>query len=106
MVDAARRRSRELGVEFGVLSEKLESHEYRATKAELVSEYGERTLTLPGGETTFEEALSPYDSDQPFASADEVRRAVVTTVGADAVGRRRYSDRGIGNRLDEDDESV
>jgi hypothetical protein len=31
---------------------------------------------------------------------------VVTTVGSDAVGRSRYSDRGIGNRLDEDDESV
>jgi hypothetical protein len=106
MTDTEQSRSRELGVEFGELSEKLDSHEFGATKAELVSEYGERTLRLPGGETTFEETLSPYDADQSFASAGEVRRAVVTTVGSDAVGRSRYSDRGIGNRLDEDDESV
>lgn len=98
--------SRKLGVEFGALNEELESHDYRATKAELVDTYGDRTLGLPDGETTFAAALEPFESDGGFGSAAEVRQAVLTMVGSDAVGRERYSDRGIGNRLDEDDRSI
>ncbi|XVH30396.1 DUF5789 family protein [Haloferacaceae archaeon DSL9] len=97
--------SRELGVEFGDLDDELEAHDYPATVDELVDEYGDYELELPGGEETFGEALGPYqeDPDEEFHDADEVRQAVLNMVGSEAVGRERYSDRG--EDPDEDAES-
>ncbi len=89
--------SRELGVEFGGLDEKLKQHEYPTTVEELVDEYGDHELELPGGQESFGEALEPYSAepDQQFNDADEVRQAVLNMVGDEAVGRPRYSDRGV-----------
>ncbi|MFW6320729.1 MAG: DUF5789 family protein [Halohasta sp.] len=92
--------SRELGVEFGDLAEDLEDHEYPTTVEELVDEFGDREIDLSGGEESFRDVLDPYtdEPDQQFNDAGEVRQAVMNMVGDDAVGRPRYSDRG----LDED----
>jgi len=89
--------SRELGVEFGDLAEDLEAHEYPTTVDELVDQYGDRELELPGGDERFEEVLEPYtqEPEQQFTDPGEVRQAVLNMVGSDAVGQPRYSDRGI-----------
>jgi hypothetical protein len=94
--------SRQSGVEFGDLNEELESHDYPATTEELVDEYGDYELELENGDRTFGEIMEPFqeEADQEFESADEVRQAVFDMVGAEAVGRQRYSDRG----LDEDEQ--
>jgi len=89
--------SRELGVEFGALAEDLDDHEYPTTVEELVDEYGDRELELPGGEESFRDVLGPYteEPDQQFNDAGEVRQAILNMVGTEAVGQPRYSDRGI-----------
>ena len=97
-VDAAEHAdSRELGVEFGDLGEKLENHEYPTSVDTLVDEYGDRELELPSGEESFGEVLDPYtdEPDQQFNDAGEVRQAVLNMVGGDAVGEAGYSDRGV-----------
>lgn len=92
--------SREAGVEFGELKEKLASHEYPTTGDELVEEYGDFELELPGGSETFGEILGKRrstdgdDDDLQYESPDEVHQMVLTMVGSDAVGREGYSDRG------------
>ena len=91
------RDDRTLGVEFGDLADDLEAHEYPTTVEELVDEYGDRELELPGGEERFDQVLEPYsqEPDQQFNDVGEVRQAVLNMVGSDAVGQPRYSDRGI-----------
>jgi len=102
-VDDTDQGSRELGVEFGELEKKLDSHEYPTTAAELVEAYGEHELELPSGEESFEEALGPYthETDQEFGDADEVRQAVLNMVGGEAVGEKGYTDRGLDQDSDE-----
>ncbi len=102
-VDDTDQGSRELGVEFGELEEKLESHEYPTTADALIEEYGEQKLELPSGEESFEEALGPYthETDHEFGDADEVRQAVLNMVGGEAVGEKGYSDRGLDQDSDE-----
>ncbi|WP_129114535.1 DUF5789 family protein [Halegenticoccus tardaugens] len=89
--------SREQGIEFGDLEEKLDDHEYPATAEELVDEYGDHELELPSGARTFGEILEPYqeESGEEFERAEEVRQAVFNMVGSEAVGREGYSDRGL-----------
>ena len=92
--------SRKQGVEFGSLESELESHDYPASKEELVGEYGDEELDLSGETRTFEEVLEGYDPDEEFESAEGVQDAVMNMVGSEAVGRQRYSDRA----LDQDEE--
>jgi hypothetical protein len=80
------------GIEFGDLADDLESHDYPADAAELRDAYGDRTLEIPNGETTFGDAL--LVDDQTFESADEVEQAVLNGIGSEAVGNEGYSDRG------------
>lgn len=91
--DSEHHEEREMGVEFGPLSDELDEHEYPTTTDELLSEYGEYELDLPGGSQRFEELLGPL-GDQEFQDAEEVRQSVFNMVGTEAVGRDRYSDRG------------
>ncbi|SEP20699.1 hypothetical protein SAMN04487948_12149 [Halogranum amylolyticum] len=87
---------REHGVDFGDLDDELDSHDYPASKDDLVAEYGDRELDFPKGEMTFEEALEGYKpTDGEFQDADDVRSAVKNMVDAEAVGREGYSDRGV-----------
>lgn len=80
------------GIEFGELGGLLDSHEYPATTRELIDAYGEYTLGLEGGSQSLTSVLSSRNAET-FESAAEVREAVVGTVGMDAVGRKRYTDR-------------
>jgi hypothetical protein len=92
--------TREMGVEFGQLKEKLESHEYPTTGDELVGEYGDFELELPGGSETLREILGKRrgedgdSEDIQFESADEVHQSILNMVDSKAVGRQGYSDRG------------
>lgn len=106
MGDSESPQRRESGVDFGALEEELESHDYPSTGEELVDQYGTETLGLPNGETTFGDVLQGYRSNDQFESAYEVRQAVFTMVGTDAVGREQYSDRGVGNAPDVDNQSI
>jgi hypothetical protein len=92
---------REQGVDFGALWDALDAHEYPATADELVAEYGEYVLDLPGGEERFADVFADYEDE--FQDADDVRTAVLTMVDDEAVGRQRYSDRG-GNIPGDEDE--
>ncbi|MFC4358316.1 hypothetical protein ACFO0N_10200 [Halobium salinum] len=95
---------REQGVDFGDLDDELDGHDYPAEKDELVEEYGDHELKLPGGEMTFEEALEGYEpTDGEFEDADAVRSAVKNMVDSEAVGSEGYSDRGTGTAGEESD---
>lgn len=85
-------RTREQGIEFGDLEEKLAGHEYPAPYNELIDAYGTDKLGLPNGEQTFGRILEPLQNEQ-FDSAEDVRHAVFTMVSEKAIGRKAYSDR-------------
>ncbi|WP_226021373.1 DUF5789 family protein [Halomicrobium salinisoli] len=85
--------TRELGVDIGSLDSALESHEYPTTVDELIEEFGDHEIELPGGETTVEEVLDTQSGEE-FESADGVKQRILNDVGAEAVGREGYSDRG------------
>lgn len=89
--------NRTQGIELGALDEALASHDYPTTASTLVDEYGDHELSLPGGSQAVEDVLGLYgeaDEDQEFDDAAEVRQAIHNLVGAEAVGRDEYSDRG------------
>ena len=86
--------SRQQGVELGELDDELESHDYPTSSTELVSEYGDHEIELPGGSQTLEEVLGILDqNDERFDEPEEARQAIYNLVGTEAVGRDRYSDR-------------
>ncbi len=89
-------------MEFGDLADELAAADYPLTLEELLSEHGDETLVLGDETTTLREVLEPLGEDE-YASAEEVREAVIGMVGDEAVGRKRYSDRG-GETPAEDDE--
>lgn len=87
--------SRTQGIELGDLDEALESHDYPTTPDELVDEYGDYEISLPGGSQAVSEVLGLYEgAGEEFEDAEAVREAIHTLVGAEAVGRDHYSDRG------------
>lgn len=87
--------SRTQGIELGELDEELASHDYPTTATALVDEYGDYVIQLPGGSQRVEEVLGLYEEDdQEFTDAEDVRQAIHNLVGAEAVGREHYSDRG------------
>jgi hypothetical protein len=90
--DETRTRTRRRGVEFGPLGDELDDATYPLTASELVDAYGAYTLDVHGTERTLREVLGPVDAT--YESAAAVRRGVLTMVGAEAVGREGYSDRG------------
>ena len=86
--------NRQQGVELGELGDELESHDYPTTSTELVSEYGDYEIELPGGSQRLEEILGILDqNDEQFDGPEEARQAIYNLVGTEAVGRDRYSDR-------------
>ena len=85
-------RTRELGVEFGPLAEKLATHEYPTTCTDLLDVYGDTNLQLPNGAQPLRDVLDPLQGEQ-FDSPEEVRQAVLGLVSKQAIGRERYSDR-------------
>jgi hypothetical protein len=93
------------GVAFGALSDDLERQTYPVARATVVERYGDRELDIEEGSVTVRELLAPLE-DTTYASAGAVRRALVSMVGADAVGRTGYSDRaGTSQGVDRDQQS-
>jgi hypothetical protein len=92
--------TRELGIEFGELKEKLESHEYPTTDDELLESYGDFELQLPGGSATLQEVLGEHQSESEggngirYETPDDVYQSINNMIGSEAVGREDYSDRG------------
>ncbi|MDS0295426.1 DUF5789 family protein [Halogeometricum luteum] len=95
--------SREQGVEFGSLDDDLADEEYPMSKADVLERYGDRELELEDGTQTLREVLEPL-GETTFDSADDVRQSVVGMVSDEAIGRKKYSDRG--GQGDEDDGSA
>lgn len=85
-------RTRELGIDFGPLSQQLEEHRYPTTSDELVETYGNAVLELPNGEETLRE-LFELMPDEDLESPAEARAAIFNTVSELAIGRKGYSDR-------------
>jgi hypothetical protein len=85
--------TREQGIDFGDLDEKLRTVDYPVSTETLRRMHGDHELDLVDGSTTLGDALETLD-ETTFSSADGVVRAVKTVVGTDAVGREGYTDRG------------
>lgn len=87
--------NRQQGVELGDLDDELAAHDYPATSEELVAEYGDFEIELPGGTQRLEDVLGLLDqTDDQFDGAEAVRQAIYNLVGSEAVGRKNYTDRG------------
>ena len=84
--------TRELGVELGDLRDRLEGHEYPASKDDLLDAHGDTEIEMDGETATLEELIEPLNEDE-YESADEVEQAVLNMVGDEAIGRKNYSDR-------------
>ena len=85
--------SREMGVEFGELTEDLEDEEFPVGKGALLDDYGDREITMEDDSTTLAELIEPLGVSE-FEDPQAVQRSVVTMIGEEAVGRKGYSDRG------------
>jgi len=84
---------RKQGVEFGSLADDLENETYPVANEALRAKYGDREIELQGGSQSLEEVLAPL-GETTFDGADAVVRAVIGTVGDEAIGRKNESDRG------------
>ena len=91
--------TRRQGVDFGSLEEELPSIDYPTTVTTLRDELGDRSIELGDEEQRLETVLEPHLADQGddvvFDSPDDVQTEILNLVGAEAVGREGYSDRGI-----------
>lgn len=85
--------NRDMGIEFGDLTDDLENEEYPMTKDELLEKYGDRTVEHANGSISVGEILGGEGPDQ-FDGQDEVHQTILNMIGTGAVGRDRYSDRG------------
>lgn len=86
--------SREQGVEFGPLEDKLAELEYPIAQSDLLDSLGDQQLEMSGDSKTLREILGDQSEDRTYESADAVHQSVLNMVGAEAVGRTGYSDRG------------
>lgn len=85
--------TREQGIEFGPLAEKLENESYPINHEELLSRHGDNTLEFEDGSATLREVLGP-EEEREFEDAESVRQAIFAMSNDEAVGRDEYSDRG------------
>ena len=85
---------RHLGVYFGDLGQALEEHDYPATAAQLSEEFGNERIhiELADDSVPVSELFDPIE--ETFHSSREVLSTMLMMVGMDAVGRKRYTDRG------------
>lgn len=74
------------------VGEKFDAHSYPATTKELIEAYGEMELDHPNGTEKLGDVLARLGSET-FESPEDARFATYSAVGADAVGRKHYSDR-------------
>lgn len=74
------------------VTERTDAHTYPATSEEIIDTYGEIELEYPNGGETLGDALGRLDSET-FEHAQEVRMAIYSALGSEAIGRKGYSDR-------------
>jgi len=74
-----RREEDEPGRRLGDLDDALETHDYPTTNAALVEAYGEYEVEIRDGWDPLEELLE-RDDEEPYDSADDVRRHVLGVV--------------------------
>lgn len=91
---------RELGVYFGEFGETLTEYDYPATASELCEEFDDETLEIADEAVPFDELLAPID--ETFESSAELLATILMMVGMDAVGRKRYTDRGGSAAIDQE----
>lgn len=84
--------TRAQGIDFGEFADALEAVDYPVTSADLVAAHGDLELGHANGHVRVADVLGPVEDT--FAGPAEVRRAVIGLMGMDAVGRKRYTDRG------------
>jgi hypothetical protein len=77
---------------FNDAEKKFDAHDYPATTADLVREYGDVTLDLPNGTETVGEALGGM-GEATFTDPEGARYALYSSVSSKAIGRKFYSDR-------------
>ena len=77
---------------FAPVDERIETHTYPASAAELITAYGDIDLELPNGEETFGDVLGRL-GEAVFEDAEDVRLAAYSAVSKNAIGRQNYSDR-------------
>ncbi|WP_138007327.1 DUF5789 family protein [Halalkalirubrum salinum] len=87
------RDTREQGIEFGSLVEKLENESYPISHEELLSRYGDHEIELIDEQTSLRTILGA-ENEREYADTEGVRQAIFSMVSEDAVGREGYSDRG------------
>lgn len=85
--------TRESGVDLGSLDDALQAHSYPSSTDELLESFGDYEIDLPDGSETFSQVIGPM-GDDTFDDPESVRQAIFNMVGAQAVGRKGYSDRG------------
>jgi len=66
--------------------------EYPTTTAEIISEYGDKEITLENGTETVGEILDRL-GEETFDTPESVRQSLLSGVSHKAIGRRFYSDR-------------
>ncbi len=74
------------------IDERIETHTYPATSAELIAAYGDVELELPNGVETFGDALGRL-GQTTFETAEDARLSMYSAVSKNAIGRENYSDR-------------
>ena len=85
-------KTREQGIEFGELTDRIFSHEYPATSDDFIDEYGDYEVEFPGGAQTLQNLFEPLQGET-FDSSDDARQAILNMVDERAIGRKGYSDR-------------
>ena len=84
---------REQGIDFGEVDTALSETAFPVTTADLVANHGDAELGTSRGHETLEGVLGEYAANESFESEFEVKQAILTMMGGDAVGRRGYTDR-------------
>lgn len=85
-------RTREQGIEFGPLAERLDNYTYPMTSADLIEADGDCELELPNGTQSLRDLFGPLQGEW-FDSAEDARQAIFNMADRRAIGRECYSDR-------------
>ena len=85
-------KTREQGVEFGDLADRIVNHEYPATSDDFIDEYGDYEVEFPAGTQTLQNLFEPLQGET-FDSPADARQAIFNMVDERAIGRKGYSDR-------------
>ncbi|WP_336035125.1 DUF5789 family protein [Halobacterium yunchengense] len=82
-------------VTLRALERELGEENYPLERADVLDEYGDRVLDLPGGEAAVADALARVDDgESAFPDAASLVATLEAGIGGEGVGRRDYTDRG------------